>query len=371
MKLYFMKQSALEFLKANMGTLYKNYYQFDSYEWIDELFDYDPFELFENVPDFELANLNLQPGEIDLRNCKILYSKMRDISDSQAADERLWAGLCNKTFYPYVRMRWQYARRHLKKSSDDAAAILSRYFYRNSGRSGMFRNTLSRCWWTGRLTYSEKYTNHWELLDAIGSEDIVSKISDIFYSNTYSSNPAIVEGFCQGLKFFKDRGISILNREHIRPTAQYLNAIGGGVLLDMFTADEIKNMVIKRIGMAMKGAEFGLSEEGGEIAEDRLDEEVNIDGTDAEEVNVDYRDYSDALEQSTEIDIDNVLGAVTSVEYGSKLYIRKMPGDTFFVSKMPIAGEPLNLLQKMILGKSKGDSVELAGMTYEIVDIKR
>ena len=99
MNIYFMKQPALEYMKTNMGVLYKNYYQFNSPVWIDELFDYDPFEVFTTIPDFELADLNLQPGEIDLQNCKILYSKLKDLTDSQAADERLWAGLCNKTFY--------------------------------------------------------------------------------------------------------------------------------------------------------------------------------------------------------------------------------------------------------------------------------
>ncbi len=244
MKLYFMKQSALDYIKQNIGILYKNYYQFDSSEWINDLFDYDPFEIFDEVEDFELADLNQQPGEIDLQNCKILYSKLNNMTDSQASDERLWAGLTNKTFYSYMRSRWQYAKRHLKKTADDSSAILLRYFYKNTGRSGMYRNTLARCWWVGRLTYSEKYSNHWELLDAIGHEDIISKISDIFYSNTFSSNTDILEGFCQGLKFFRDRNIYVANREHIRPTTQYLNAIGGGLLLDMFTATEIKNLLL-------------------------------------------------------------------------------------------------------------------------------
>ena len=246
MKIYFMKQSALDYIKANIGSLYKNYYQFDTPEWIDNLFDYDPYELFCEVDDFELADTNQQPGEIDFQNCKILFTKLKNITDSPASDERLWSGICNKTFYSYLRTRWQYARRHLKKTADDSLAILARYFYKSSGRSGMFRNTLARCWWTGRLTYSHRLDNCWELLDAIRSEDFISKISDIFYSNTYSANSEIVEGFCQGLKFFRDRGIHVSNREHIRPTAQYLNAVGGGVLLDMYSSNEIKKLVVER-----------------------------------------------------------------------------------------------------------------------------
>lgn len=371
MKIYFMKQPALEYIKANIASLYKNYYQFDTPDWIYALFDYDPFDVFDSVEDFDLAPLNLPAGEIDFLNCKILYSKLKDISDSQASDERLWAGLTNKTFYSYMRGRWQYARRHLRKTADDSSAILLRYFFKNTGRSGMFRNTLARCWWVGRLTYSEKHTDHWELLDAIGSEDIISKISDIFYSNTYSSNSEIVEGFCQGLKFFRDRDIHVSTREHIRPTAQYLNAIGGGLLLDMFTANEIRNMVVERIGALMKGIDPGLITEIYDDSDEQIDIADMGSDTDAEEINVDFNEYLDSLEQIPELDVDSVLGELTEVEYGCKIHIRKMPENSFFISYMPMAGDQLNMLQKWFLGKPIGATWHHACSTYEIIDIKR
>lgn len=369
MKIYFMKQSALDYIKANIGTLYINYFKYDSPEWIYDLFDYDPFEVFDNVDDFELADLNQKPGEIDLQNCKILYSRLQHISDSQASDERLWAGLCNKNFYTYLRTRWQYARRHLKKTTDDSSAIVARYFYKSTGRSGMFRNTLARCWWAGRLTYSEKYSDHWELLDAIGSEDLISKISDIFYSNTYSSNAAITEGFCEGLKFYRDRGIYVSNRDHIRPTAQYLNAIGGGVLLDTFTAEEIKKIVVERLGLLIKGADIGLETDLEYSSEEVLDMEEETG--DAEEVNIDFGEYLDLLEPVTDIDIDNVLGALNEVEYGCIIHIHKMPEDTYFISNMPMVNGTLNMMQKWFLGKGVGASWQHARSTYEIVDIRR
>ena len=79
MKLYFMKQTALDYLKANMSTLYINYYRENTNKWITDLFDYDPFEVFIEVPDFQLAPIpveNNKRGEMDLQNCKILYTKL-------------------------------------------------------------------------------------------------------------------------------------------------------------------------------------------------------------------------------------------------------------------------------------------------------
>ena len=371
MKIYFMKRSALDYIKHNIQSLYKNYYQFDSPDWIYDLFDYDPFEVFGEVEDFELAALDQPAGEIDLQNCKILYSKLNQLSDSQASDERLWAGLTNKTFYSYMRKRWQYAKRHLKKTADDSSAILLRYFYKSSGRSGMFRNTLARCWWVGRLTYSEKYVNHWELLDAIGSEDIISKISDIFYSNTYSSNSEILEGFCQGLKFFRDRNVYVSSRDHIRPTAQYLNAVGGGALLDMFSTEEIKNMVIERLGGLIKGIDAGIRAEIYDDPDDLIDANDPEADLSAEEVSIDFEEYMDSLNEVHELDLDSVLGKLQKVEYGCKVYIHKMPEDQFLSFNMPMADGDLNALQKWALEKSIGDIWQNRTSTYEIVEIKR
>ena len=55
MKILFMKQDALSFIKENMKTLYVNYYREKTNKWIYDLFDYDPFDVVIEVPDFELA----------------------------------------------------------------------------------------------------------------------------------------------------------------------------------------------------------------------------------------------------------------------------------------------------------------------------
>ena len=63
-----MKQKALDYMRANIGTLYVNYYRERTNQWIYDLFDYDPFELFMDVPDFKLASLENKMGELDLEN---------------------------------------------------------------------------------------------------------------------------------------------------------------------------------------------------------------------------------------------------------------------------------------------------------------
>lgn len=121
MKLYIMKREALETLKANLPVVYGKYYTEKTNQWISDICGEDPFIEFKDVTEFKLADLNsdLTPGEIDLNNCKILYEKLQFLSESQASDERLWAGLAHTTFYDYMRKRWGMdtgkSRRALKK----------------------------------------------------------------------------------------------------------------------------------------------------------------------------------------------------------------------------------------------------------------
>ena len=119
-----MKQSALDYITANIGGLYINYFREKNNQWIYDLFDYDPFELFMEVPNFELAPITRRRGETELENCRILYSELINVSESQASDERLWAGLCNGTFYEYVRRRWDYDNLPLRDARKDSEPVI-------------------------------------------------------------------------------------------------------------------------------------------------------------------------------------------------------------------------------------------------------
>ena len=138
MKIYFMKREALNFLKANMDRLYTNYFQKDDNSWIEQEFGDNPFVFFMDVPNFELAPLSddRSAGEIDLLNCKIIYENLKSLSESQASDERLWAGLCNGVFYKYLRRRHSYTTAGLKKKDTDVSGILSRFFFSGGTRGG-------------------------------------------------------------------------------------------------------------------------------------------------------------------------------------------------------------------------------------------
>lgn len=260
MKLYFMKQDAVDFMKHNMERLYTHYFQDETNEWMAREYGSDLFSEFMEVPDFELAEIDaMSIGEVDFKNCKILYNNLRSLSESQCSDERLWAGLCNSTFYGYMRRRYQYPSKQLKKKETDASAVISRFFFSGGTRSGFFRNGLAKCWWVGRATFDKDNENHFARLDVIGPNDLTTKVSDIFYNNTFASNPTILAGICDALKYFSDHGQVLDEKKHVRAAMQYMNAVGGATLLDVLSRNEICKIMTMRIIEILKGQSADIS----------------------------------------------------------------------------------------------------------------
>ena len=367
MKLYFMKQSAIDYLKTNMRTLYMNYYRYNTNEWIYDLFSYDPFELFMDVPDFSLASIGESKGEADFENCKRIYTNLRRLSESQAADERLWAGLCNSTFYSYLRVRWNYAHLRPGDPAKDASMIISRFFFLG-GRSGKFRNTIARCWWVGALTYDTESSNHWRNLDIIGAEDFLSKVSDIFYSNLFAGNPTIVNGICKGLGFYREKKQKITVRDHIRPTMQYLNALGGGILLDALDEDDISRIVIEYIGRILRG-EQGDFVLGKDL---KLDDEFDTNEAadfDAEEVDIDYQQEQEEIEnEESFINVEDILGKPDVVKPGCIVEVLNLNRNVKLKYAIP-EEKDMKLVHKVLLGKHVGETAESVGREYKILKI--
>ena len=260
MKLYMMKKSALETLKSNLPYIYSKYYIESTNDWMTEICGDDPFIEIAEVDAFDLADLSLPKGQIEAENCKIIYSQLRKyISPSQASDERLWAGLCNGTFYEYLRNRWNYIGEIKGDIDANVGNISSRFFFSGNGiRRGLYRNTLSKCWWVGYNLYDSSNRDHFWRVDALGYNDFSSKISDIFASNNFSSNIDVVDGIIQAILYFREKGIALRQREHIRASLQFLNAVGGSIVLDGLSKEEIANLVINNIETIMMGDKGAL-----------------------------------------------------------------------------------------------------------------
>lgn len=361
MILYFMKQEALDFIKKNMNILYTHYFTDDTNDWISEEFGADAFSVFKEVPDFDLAEMGeLSVGEIDFENIQKLYIALDKLSESQAAEERLWAGLCNSVFYDYLRRRWKYDVMDITDAEKDASAILSRFFFSNGARGSYFRNSLSKYWWVGRLLYDENNAiDSFYALKAIGSSDLNSKISEIFYNNTFTSNPEILRGITDALGMFYERHIYLSEKDVLRPTMQYLNAVGGALCLDALPTSEITKITVDKINSLLHGKFSPLTTDD-EYADDTYYDE---DDDSVSEIN--------APEVVETLSIDFEYDEVVYVGKGDhvKVFIEDINRENIFIIPKDKDRKDMKLVESFLLGKTIGDEFTVARHKYIIREI--
>lgn len=244
MEIHFLKEDALAALKANVQGNIKNYSQ-PTNEWIYDYFGGEnPFAPYKTqVNDFQLISQKddgQDLGAVDTENAIRLYESMKGISDTQATEERLWAGLCHGDFWGYMNKRWENAQ----ANGDIKAVLESRYFFKNGTKRSLFTNTLSRLWWMARLTYDPNRKDPYELTRYM-SKDFASKILILFSSN-YMGNSSISRGLISALIELENNNYTLPGRKQnvFIQAGRFLNVFGGTHILDYFSEEEIKSKVL-------------------------------------------------------------------------------------------------------------------------------
>lgn len=240
MKLYFMKEDALIYFKNNIEAN-MNYYLKKDNSWVfNKYYEYknkevSPFEEFKlEVNDLKLDVSEDIPAKTDFTNVKILYSALRALSNAQARDERFWIGLSHGYLWDYMLYRSD-----LNENNINSNKILNQYFITN--KRSFITNTISRLWWTGKFIYNENLNNPFEALEYMKT-DFPTKVL-ILFSQNFTNNPKIT---CSILKAFMDleKNGEIIKREKVIKILSYLNILGGVIILDYLSEDEIKNKII-------------------------------------------------------------------------------------------------------------------------------
>lgn len=236
--LYFLKQDALEALRANIGNNLYNY-SLSTNDWIYEFFDgMDPFvEFKEKAPDFKLNKHRGGKAEIDVENAKILYINLKDIlTPSQASDERFWAGLAHGTFWEYMHNRWE-----MDKGDVSVEAIEGRYFFKHSIQRSLLTHTISRLWWTAHKMYDESRDNPFELLEYFERDFVTPTLT--FFSSNFSNNPILARALVSGVIEIEEINRRV-SREDFRELLRYLNINGGISIIDFYEEEELKDILV-------------------------------------------------------------------------------------------------------------------------------
>lgn len=239
MKLYFLKQDALEFLRVNISNNLENYKEPDN-DWIYKCFEENPFIEFKNqVPDFDLKISRGGVSELEVENSKILHKNLiGHLTPSQASDERFWAGLTHGVFWEYMYNRWQM---DIKETSTES--INTRYFLKGSNKHALRANTISRLWWVANIFYDEKREDPYELLDAF-SHDFVTKVHT-FLSLRISNSKIVNHSFAEAIIYLEElEEISAYRTGFFRAILRYLNILGGVTILDCYDEVTLTNLLI-------------------------------------------------------------------------------------------------------------------------------
>lgn len=235
MKLKFLPYDNLESLKNNIEDNLYLYNNPDN-QWVNNFFGgSSPFRNFKKeVPDFKLEMDSDKPETTDITNAKIIYKSLIGLTDIQAGNERLWAGLAHGTFYEYMNYRWG------TEKPNTVMNIKSRYFFAHGKRRSLVTNTLSRLWWLGRYTYDVQYEDPFKLINFF-SNDLGTKSLYMFSSN-FSSNEKIRKALLIAVNGFESKGVKI-DRNKFKQIIGYLNVLGGTSLLDYYSKQELINII--------------------------------------------------------------------------------------------------------------------------------
>ena len=234
MKLQYIKEDDLLAIKANLTNLTSKFE--GSNEWISLFFDgRSPFrDTKYTVEDFTLDMSQSDPFLTEYENVRRVYTRLRFLPDSQASDERLWAGLCLGQFYDYVKYRW-------KIDGHSSKANIEQHFMFGFGaRRSLTRNAIARLWWIGRLTYDNE--REYELTQFVCEN--ADNIMHILERNT-SNNPEIIKSFISAIIDARSSGKQ-LNTDAIGELSKYLNLLGGTYILDCLPPKTIYDKIYKK-----------------------------------------------------------------------------------------------------------------------------
>lgn len=170
---------------------------------------------------------------------KLVYENMKNLPAVLASEEIMWAALSlSDKFWPYVRKRWlidavkKYCGTYdLPKEQGQLAEfkkwLLDRIFF---GKSPLMRHVLARLWWIGRMTYIEgENEDPYRLTNFVmRSEAIVTAIFD----RSQGASRIFVKNLCFDLMEREKKDEIKINQNFIRNLLKYVNACGGGVLID-------------------------------------------------------------------------------------------------------------------------------------------
>lgn len=160
----------------------------------------------------EAVKFGFDPSD-DCQSSISLFKELEDLDLVQANDKRLWTSLTHTLFYEYTRKRWKIG----PESSDQT--IIRRFHFEGNGIEARMRNSVSRLWWTAKVTYDSGRKEPFELTRLIWERQ---DIHVALMERSLGTYPNLIRTF---LEFYKKN--RQLAENDIRMILRGINATGG------------------------------------------------------------------------------------------------------------------------------------------------
>jgi len=241
MKIKFLSEETLLDLRTNYSSYKTHYYRKDN-NWFDEYFKGEG-RVLESQIEFELPPFHFEENysESDRKNVKQIYESLKHLTVTQATQERLWSGLAHLQMQDYVFYR---LKKELINKNDKR--INTAFFFLSGNKRSLFVHILARLWWVGYMTYDSKNaSNPYWLTDFFTEKDFSAR-SVIFFSSNFTSNRNITIGILKAL-YKINHELDHIKRDHFVQATKYLNKVGGALILDMLTEEDVEKMIDKQL----------------------------------------------------------------------------------------------------------------------------
>lgn len=253
MKIKILNDSRIAELEENKDIILAKMQMNNNNEWLREFFDTEnPFiDSKIEIDDFELITSEEHPPATDCFNAIRLYENMKDLTESQAADKRLWIGLAFGKFYNYMQYRWPVEDINKAKNY-----IKRRWLFPYPGRRSLFMNGLARLWWFVHFTIDESLENPYGLTEMFfGKFEILQRIIYRNYSMSKSVRLATLKAM---FNYQKDGGVITGKiRDEIY---KYISFLGGAYILDAFDEKDLEEKIYKKLFKLNEEYNFTLKE---------------------------------------------------------------------------------------------------------------
>jgi len=212
-------------------------------DWVEKKYKNQNFSKESRL---NIALPSLNAGDDDLTNVLAIHNAFNDkITPKQASNPFLWTYLTHCEYWEYSVNRWCKTKDAEKMS---IKKIRDRFFCKSESgnRIGFLRNSISRLWWFGYLTYQENTPAPYVLTELMLSN---SDLCQSIVERNFSMNKEISIGILCAIKEINDnpsmRDVGAVNNGDYyewRQLCMYINRYGGVALLDTLTRDDIKEL---------------------------------------------------------------------------------------------------------------------------------